>query len=100
VSAPGGIGLTPPRILAILLIVGGVLGLAYGSFTWVTDSHDLDLGVMEVSMKERETVNIPVWAGVAGIASGLVLMFFRKPSWPPSRLAPPPPRRSGSSGGL
>jgi hypothetical protein len=72
--------MSPRKIVAIVLIVGGVLALAYGSFTYTSDSHDLDLGVAEVSLKERETVNVPVWAGVAGIAVGLVLLFARKSS--------------------
>jgi hypothetical protein len=66
------------RILAVLLIAGGVLGLVYGSFTYTSGSHDLDLGVAEVSVKDRDTVNVPVWAGVAGIAAGAVLLFGRK----------------------
>ena len=66
------------RIVAIALIVGGILGLIYGSFSYTSDSHDLDLGVVEVSVKDRETVNVPVWAGIAGIAVGAVLLFSKK----------------------
>lgn len=70
--------MNPLRILAIVLIAGGVLGLAYGSFTYISGSHDMDLGVVDLSWKDRETVNVPVWAGVAGIAAGVVLLFARK----------------------
>jgi hypothetical protein len=70
----------PLRIAAILLIVGGVLALAYGGFTYVSDTHDVDLGIVDFTVKEHETVNIPVWAGVAGIAAGLVLLVVRKPA--------------------
>ena len=66
------------RIVAIALIVGGILGLIYGSFSYTSDSHDLDLGVVEVSVKDRETVNVPVWSGIAGIAVGAVLLFSKK----------------------
>ena len=72
--------MNPLKVLAILLVVGGVLGLVYGSFTYTSGSHDLDLGVAEVSVKDRDTVNVPVWAGVAGIAAGAVLLFARKAS--------------------
>jgi hypothetical protein len=65
------------RVFAVLLIAGGVLGLVYGSFSYTSDSHDLDLGVVELSVKDRETVNVPIWAGVAGIAVGVVLLFVR-----------------------
>ncbi len=52
------------RILAIVLIVGGSLGLVYGGFTYTKDSHEAKLDPIELSVKDRETVNIPVWAGV------------------------------------
>lgn len=70
--------MNPLKIVAIVLIAAGVLALAYRSFTYTSESHDLDLGVAEVSLKERETVDVPVWAGVAAIAVGAILLFARK----------------------
>ena len=64
------------RILAIALIVGGVLGLAYRSFTYTKETHEAKLGSLELSVKDKETVNIPVWAGVGAIAVGGVLLLF------------------------
>ncbi len=58
------------RITAIALIVAGILGLAYGSFSYTKDSHDLKVGPVELSLKERETVSIPTWAGIAAIVIG------------------------------
>jgi drug/metabolite transporter (DMT)-like permease len=72
--------MAPLRIAAIVLIVGGVLGLAYGSFTYVSGVHTTDLGVVDATWKEHETVNVPVWAGVVAIAIGVVMLFGRKPS--------------------
>jgi len=66
------------RTLAILLIVGGILGLAYGSFTYISDHHDLDFGVVDLSFWERETVYVPVWVGVLAIVGGAVMLFGRK----------------------
>jgi len=68
------------RILAFALIVAGVLGLAYRSFTYTKETRTAKLGPMEFSVKEKETVNIPLWAGVAAIAagSGLLLLAGRK----------------------
>lgn len=63
------------RIVAIALIVAGVLALAYGSFTYTKETHEANLGPIELSVKDKETVNIPVWAGVAAIAIGGVLLF-------------------------
>jgi hypothetical protein len=70
------------RIVAIVLIAAGVLGLAYGSFTYTKETHEAKLGTLELSVKDRETVNIPVWAGVGAIAIGgaLLLVGGRKNS--------------------
>jgi multidrug transporter EmrE-like cation transporter len=70
--------MSPLKIVAIVLVVAGVLGLAYGSFTYVTGTHGVDLGVVDATWKDRETVNVPVWAGVVAIAAGVVMLFTRK----------------------
>jgi len=67
------------RILAIILIVAGVLGLVYGKFTYTRETHDAKLGPLELSVQEKETVNVPVWAGVAAIAAGTLILLLRKP---------------------
>ena len=67
------------KILAIALIVAGVLGLAYGGFTYTKETHETKLGPIELSVKDNETVNVPVWAGVGGIlVGGALLLFSRK----------------------
>jgi uncharacterized membrane protein YdcZ (DUF606 family) len=63
------------RMLAIVLIVAGALGLAYGSFTYTKDTHDAKLGPIELSVKDKETVNVPTWAGVGAILLGGVLLL-------------------------
>ncbi len=69
------------RIAALALIAAGTLGLAYGSFSYTKQTHDVKMGPIEMSLKERETVNIPVWAGAGAIAIGAALLLFggRKP---------------------
>jgi len=62
------------RIFAIALIVLGILGLAYGQFSYTRKSHDADLGVVKLSIKEKETVDVPTWAGVAAIVAGAALL--------------------------
>jgi len=62
------------RIAAIVLIVAGILGLAYGGFSYTRETHQAKLGPIELSVKERETVNIPMWAGVGAIVIGGVLL--------------------------
>ena len=68
--------MNPVKILAIVLIIGGVLGLAYGGFSYTKDTTVVKLGPLEVSAKERQTVNVPVWAGVGAIVIGGLLLVF------------------------
>jgi len=64
--------------LAIALIVVGGLALAYGGFTYTKDTHQAKLGPIELSVKETQTVSIPIWAGVGALVAGAVLLFARK----------------------
>ena len=66
------------RILAIVLIVAGSLGLVYGGFTYTKDTEQVKLGPIELSVKNTETVNIPIWAGLGTLAAGVVLLFVRR----------------------
>jgi hypothetical protein len=63
------------RLLAFALILAGALGLAYRGFTYTKETHSTRLGPIEISVKEKETVDVPVWAGVAAIAAGGVLLL-------------------------
>lgn len=64
------------RITAIMLIIVGVLGLVYGSFTYTKETHNAKIGSIDLSIKEKETVNIPVWAGAGVIAFGSLILLF------------------------
>jgi len=68
--------MNPIRVAAIALIVAGVLALLYGGFSYTKETHQAKLGPISLSVQEKETVNIPVWAGVAGIVIGGVLLLF------------------------
>jgi hypothetical protein len=63
------------KIIAIVLIIAGVLGLAYGSFSYTKETHDAKVGPIELSVKDKETVNVPVWAGVGAIVIGAGLLL-------------------------
>lgn len=63
------------KIAGLVLIIAGVLGLVYGSFTYTKDTHEATLGPIELAVKEKETVNVPVWAGVGAIAIGSLLLL-------------------------
>jgi drug/metabolite transporter (DMT)-like permease len=64
------------KIAAIVLILVGVLGLAYGSFSFTKETHEAKIGPLELSVKDKQTVNIPVWAGVGAIVAGGALLVF------------------------
>ena len=66
------------KIVAVVLIVAGVLGLAYGGFTYTKETHQAKIGPIELSVKDSETINIPVWAGVTAMVAGAFLLFARK----------------------
>ena len=64
------------RTIGILLIVAGALGLAWGSFSVNRDTVSARLGPVQLTVRERETVNIPIWVGVGFILAGGVLLLY------------------------
>ena len=68
------------KIAAIVLIVAGMLGLAYGQFSYTKETHEAKIGSLEVSLQDKETVNVPVWAGVGAIVVGAILLLLPKKS--------------------
>ena len=62
------------KIIAIVLIIAGVLGLAVGKFSYTKETHDAKIGPIEMSVKDKETVNIPMWAGIGAIVIGAGLL--------------------------
>jgi hypothetical protein len=66
------------KIAAIVLIVAGVLGLVYGSFSYTRETHELKVGPLDVSVKDKQTVAIPIGAGVGAIAVGAILLMLER----------------------
>lgn len=64
------------KIVAVVLIVAGVLGLLYGGFSYTKDTTAVKLGPIELSVKEKQTVNIPMWAGIGAIVVGGLLLVL------------------------
>lgn len=64
------------RIVAVLLIAAGTLGLVYGGFSYSKETHQARLGPVEFSVQEKERIRIPVWAGVGAIAIGSLLLLL------------------------
>lgn len=64
------------KIVAILFIVGGVFGLAYGGFNYTKETQSTDIGPLHLEVKEEQHVNIPLWAGIGGVVAGVVLLVL------------------------
>jgi hypothetical protein len=65
------------KLLAIVLILGGALGLAYGGFTYTKDTHRVDVGPIHLNVEEKKHVSIPLWGGVSAIVLGGILLLSR-----------------------
>ena len=63
------------RLAAIALIAAGILGLMYGSFSYTKETHNASIGPIQMSVQDKQTVNIPVWAGVGAIVIGGALLL-------------------------
>jgi hypothetical protein len=68
--------MNPIKLVGIALIVAGLLGLIYGGFSYTKDTTVVKLGPIELSAKEKQTVNVPMWAGVGAIAVGALLLVM------------------------
>jgi hypothetical protein len=64
------------KLVAIALIVAGVLGLVYRGFSYTKETHQATIGPIELSVKDKETINVPVGAGIAAIVIGGVLLVL------------------------
>ena len=62
------------KLFALALIVAGVLALAYGGFTYTKETHKAELGPVEMTVKDKEHVSVPVWAGFAAVGAGVLML--------------------------
>jgi len=64
------------KIVGVVLILAGILGLVYRGFSYTKETHEAKIGPLELQLKEKETVNVPVWAGVGAIIVGAALLLM------------------------
>ena len=64
------------KMIAIALLIAGTLSLIYGGFSYTKDTTVVKLGPLEVTAKEKQTVNVPLWLGVGAIVIGGVLLVI------------------------
>jgi len=67
--------MNPIRVIALVLVIGGVLGLAYGGFSYTKEDHEAKIGPLNISVQEKQTVNIPLWVGIGAIVVGGALLL-------------------------
>jgi hypothetical protein len=63
------------KLVGVVLVVLGVLALVYKGFTYTQETHEAKLGPLELSVKDRERVEIPTWVGVVAVAAGAGLLL-------------------------
>lgn len=68
------------KIVAILLILAGAMALAYGSFSYTKETHNVDVGPLHMEVVEKQQVDIPTWAGFGAIVVGGLLLVMRRKS--------------------
>ena len=66
--------MNPMKMIGIVLLVAGALALIYGGFSYTRNSTALKVGPLEVQVKEKETVNVPLWAGIGAIVVGGLML--------------------------
>jgi hypothetical protein len=68
--------MSPVKLVAVLLIIGGALGLAYGGFSYTRNTHEVKVGPIDLALQEKKTIDVPVWAGIAAIVAGGALLLM------------------------
>ena len=74
--------MTSLRIVGAVLLVIGILSLAWGGLFWTDRDTVIDAGPLEVTTEEREGFSVPPVLGVAALLGGIVLLV-----WPARRRA-------------
>jgi hypothetical protein len=70
--------MNPVKLVGIILIVGGALALGFGGFSYTKETHKADIGPIHVAVEEKQDVNIPLWAGLAAVVVGVILVVSKK----------------------
>lgn len=66
------------RMMAVVLLLAGILGVVYGGFSYTRETHEAKVGPLEISISEKQRVNVPMSAGVALVIVGGGLLLVRR----------------------
>jgi len=63
------------KIFGLILVALGLLGLAWGGFTYTTEKKVVDIGPIHATRDEKHNVPLPPIAGAAALIGGVVLLI-------------------------
>jgi hypothetical protein len=66
----------PVTLVGVVLIVLGVLALAYQGITYTTREKVIDLGPLQASVDKKKSIPLPPIVGAVALAGGVVLVFI------------------------
>jgi len=66
------------KVVGIVLLVAGLMGLFYGHFEYTKETHEGQIGPLRFSVQEKETAFIPTWASLAVVVAGAALLIVRR----------------------
>lgn len=64
----------PKTLIGLVLIVIGIIALAYQGFTYTTRKKVVDIGPIEATKKEHKTIPLPPIVGILALAGGVVVI--------------------------
>ena len=69
------------KIAALVLMALGALGLVYGGFTYTRETHEANIGPLNLTVEDTERVTVPTWVGLGVLLiGGALFVASRKPS--------------------
>jgi hypothetical protein len=63
------------KLLGVFLIIAGAAALVYHGFTYTRNTHATSIGPVELAVRNKETVEVPTWAGIVAVAGGAMLLL-------------------------
>lgn len=66
--------MNPTKLIGIILIAAGGLGLVYGGFSYTKETTGMKLGPLELKVQEKQTVNVPLIVSAGAIVLGVFLL--------------------------
>ena len=68
----------PATLIGIILIVIGIVALAYQGITYTTNEKVVDLGPLQVEAKREKTIPLPPLVGAAAVIGGVLLIVVSR----------------------